>query len=66
MSSVQWDGSPLTVRDIRKIMPDVMEYYSDTDNVLYVKTAGNPHTPVPLGWYISRAGDGMAEITENG
>ena len=63
-SCVKWDGSPLTVKDLLKIAPAVLAHYSEMDNVLYVKTRGNPWTPVPLGWLVSPDGD-YAEIKED-
>lgn len=60
--SVQWDGSPWTVRDMRRVMPDcITGFWGD---VLYVKTARSLEEPVPLGWWVSRAGDGIATVTE--
>ena len=63
-SAIVWDGSPLTVKDIRKIMPAVIAQYSETDNVLLVKTRNNLWTPVPLGWLVSPDGD-YAEIRKD-
>lgn len=60
--SICWDGSPLTVRDIRRAMPDCISDY--WDDVLYLKTEGNPRTPVPLGWHVTRMKDGIAAISE--
>ena len=60
--SVRWDGSPLTVRDMRRVMPDcITGFWND---VLYVKTVQNLETPVPLGWWVTRAGDGIVTVTE--
>jgi hypothetical protein len=43
-------------------MPDcITGFWGD---VLYVKTAQGPEEPVPLGWYVTRAGDGIAVVTE--
>lgn len=63
--SVQWDGSPLTVRDMQKMMPDVISGFFAHDGVLYVRTRDNPWAPVPYGWHVRKIADGIAEITEN-
>lgn len=60
--SVQWDGSPLTVRDMRRIMPDcITGFWGD---VLYVKTAESLEATVPLGWHVTKVRDGIAVVTE--
>ena len=61
---IKWDGSPLTVKDIRKIAPAVIAQYSEMDNILFVKTRNDPWVPVPLGWLVSPDGD-YAEIRED-
>lgn len=60
--SVQWDGSSWAIRDLkRKLLDCVADLH---DDILYVKTEGNPYTPVPYGHYVSRLRDGIAIITK--
>ena len=63
-TSIQWDGSPRTVRDIRRKMPGIVVDFFLEDNVLYVKTRGNSRTPVPLGWLVDADGE-YAKIEES-
>lgn len=64
-SFVLWDGSPLTVKDILRMIPGVVEEYFPETGILYVKTKNNPRTPVPYGWLVYPAGENLVEIRES-
>jgi hypothetical protein len=58
-----WDGSREALRELLEQLPDCVAGHHAADGRLYVRTAGNPETPVPYGWYVTRTGDGLAAIS---
>jgi hypothetical protein len=47
----------MRIREIRKAMPGVVQFFTLEENVLYVKTRGNSWAPVPLGWLVAADGE---------
>ena len=61
-----WDGSLEALHRIRREMPDCLLSFNSVTGILYVRTERNPETGVPLGWLVTRTGEGRAAVSPPG